>query len=137
MVEINGQYTGELRCQLHHGPSGTTIETDAPADNHGRAERFSPTDLIAAALITCMVTTVAIRTRERGWNLEGARMRVKKIMSTDAPRRIIELPVEVWMPIALDAASRAEVEAILADCPVYKSIHPDIKTPLAVHWPDV
>ena len=135
MVEITGQYAGELRCELVHGPSGTRIETDAPADNHGRAERFSPTDLIAASLIACMTTTLAIKTRERGWDFTGTRMRVEKHMSADAPRRIIRLPVEVWMNTDLPAADRLEVEAILAACPVYKSIHPDIATPLAVYWP--
>lgn len=135
MVEISGTYDGGLRCSLTHGPSGTRIETDAPADNHGRAERFSPTDLMAAALIACMTTTLAIKTRERGWALEGSRMKVHKIMSSDAPRRIVALPVEVWMSVNLPAGARAEAEALLAGCPVYKSLHPDISTPLTVHWP--
>ncbi len=135
MVEINGSYLGELRCSLTHGPSGTVIETDAPADNHGRAERFSPTDLMAAALVSCMTTTLAIKTREKGWKLEGIRMRVEKIMSSDAPRRIVSLPAEVWMPINLPASDRQEVESIMANCPVYKSLQPAIGTSLKVHWP--
>jgi len=135
MVEITGKYAGELRCELTHGPSGSQIETDAPADNHGRAERFSPTDLIAASLIACMTTTLAIKTREGKWDFKGTRMRVEKHMSADAPRRIVRLPVEVWFNIDLPVESRAEVESILAHCPVYKSIHPDIATPLTVHWP--
>ena len=110
MVEITGQYAGELRCELVHGPSGTRIETDAPADNHGRAERFSPTDLIAASLIACMTTTLAIKTRERGWDFTGTRMRVEKHMSADAPRRIIRLPVEVWMNTDLPAACGLRTE---------------------------
>ena len=136
MVVITGEYTGELRCELKHGPSGTVIETDAPADNHGRAERFSPTDLMATALIACMTTTLAIKTREKGWRFEGTKMRVEKIMSTDAPRRIVKLPVELWLPIDLGPAERTEVEDILANCPVYKSLHPGIETPLIVHWPE-
>ncbi|HMO50016.1 MAG TPA: OsmC family protein [Kiritimatiellia bacterium] len=135
MVEINGRYESGLRCRLTHGPSGTTIETDAPADNFGKAERFSPTDLIAAALVSCMTTTLAIKTRDRGWDFDGKmRMRVHKQMSADAPRRIVALPVEVWVDLDLDAAARAECEAILAGCPVYKSIAPEIATPLTVHW---
>lgn len=135
MVEITGRYDGVLRCSLRHGPSGTVIETDAPADNHGRAERFSPTDLMAAALIACMTTTLAIKTRERGWNLDGTTMKVTKVMSPDAPRRIVALPAEVNFSIRLGEAERAEAEAILRSCPVYKSLHPDIATPLAVIWP--
>jgi putative redox protein len=135
MVEITGKYLGELRCELIHGPSGSLIETDAPADNHGRAKRFSPTDLIAASLIACMTTTLAIKTREGTWDFTGTRMRVEKHMSADVPRRIVRLPVEVWMNLDLPRESRTEVETILANCPVYKSIHPDIATPLTVHWP--
>jgi len=136
MVVITGEYVGQLRCELKHLPSGTVIETDAPADNHGRAERFSPTDLIAASLVSCMTTTLAIKTREKGWNFDGARMRVEKHMSADAPRRIVKLPVEVWLPLDLGPAERTEVETILANCPAYKSIHPDIETPLVIHWPE-
>jgi len=136
MVEITGEYVGELRCELKHTPSGTVIETDAPADNHGRAERFSPTDLIATALIACMTTTLAIKTREKGWTFDGTKMRVEKHMSADAPRRITKLPVEVWFSTNLNPSDRMEVESILANCPVYKSIHPDIETPLRVYWPE-
>lgn len=138
MVEITGEYVGELRCQLKHGPSGTVIETDAPADNHGRAERFSPTDLIASALITCMTTTMAIKTRDRGWKFEGTHMRVEKHMSAEPPRRITRLPVEVWIQCdaELGPSERTEIEKILRECPVYKSIHPDIETPLRIYWPE-
>ncbi len=137
MVEVTGIYAGEFRCRLRHGPSGSEVETDAPADNFGKAQRFSPTDLMATALISCMTTTLAIKTRDRGWNFEGTRMRVEKHMSAEPPRRIIKLPVEVWLSCdaTLDASSRSEVEAILRACPVYKSLHPDIETPLTIHWP--
>ncbi|HMP88571.1 MAG TPA: OsmC family protein [Kiritimatiellia bacterium] len=133
---MTGEYIGGLRCELKHNPSGTVIETDAPADNHGKAERFSPTDLMGAALISCMITTLAIKTREKGWSFEGAKMRVEKHMSTDAPRRIVRLPVEVWIPIDLGPADRTEIETILANCPAYKSLHPDIETPLKIYWPE-
>lgn len=134
MVEITGQYIGGLRCSLQHGPSGTIVETDAPKDNFGKAERFSPTDLIAAALVSCMTTTLAIKTREKGWNFDGVRMRVEKHMSPDAPRRIISLPVEIWIKNSFNPKEREEIEAILRNCPVYKSIHPDIDTPLMIYW---
>jgi len=134
MVEITGQYIGELRCTLKHGPSGTVVETDAPKDNFGKAERFSPTDLMAAALVSCMTTALAIKTRAKGWNFEGTRMRVEKHMSPDAPRRIISLPVEVWIKSSFNPKEREEIESILRNCPVYKSIHPDIDTPLMIYW---
>lgn len=137
MVHIEGVYSGELRCRLTHGPSGSQLETDAPADNFGKAQRFSPTDLMAAALISCMTTTLAIKTRERGWNFNGTRMSVEKHMSAEPPRRIVKLPVTVSIQCdkPLTPENRIEVESILRACPVYKSIHPDIATPLHVHWP--
>jgi uncharacterized OsmC-like protein len=136
MVEITGEYTGELRCVLKHGPSGSIVETDAPADNHGRAERFSPTDMVGAALIACISTTLAILTRDKNWDLTGIKMRVEKHMSTDAPRRIVRLPVEIWMPIELGPGDRSIVEKIVTSCPVHKSIHPDIEAPVKIYWPE-
>lgn len=138
MVKITGEYTGALRCRLKHGPSGSEIETDAPADNFGRAERFSPTDLMASALITCMTTTLAIKTRERGWHFDGTHMRVDKHMSTEGPRRIVSLPVEVWIvcDATLGPSDRTGVEKILRECPVYQSLHPAIETPLKIYWPE-
>lgn len=136
MVEITGEYVGELRCVLKHGPSGSMIETDAPADNQGKAERFSPTDLVATALISCIATTLAIRTRAKGWNFEDMKLRVEKHMSADAPRRIVKLPVDIWIPLDLRPEERSEVETIIRNCPVYKSIHPDIQTPTNIFWPE-
>lgn len=136
MVEITGEYVGQLRCELKHGPSGSSIETDAPADNHGRAERFSPTDLVATGLIACISTTLAILTREKGWDWEGIKMRVEKHMSEDAPRRIVKLPVDIWMPIDLPPGDRSTVERIVNNCPVLKSIHPDIQAPVKIYWPE-
>jgi len=136
MVEIKGEYVGELRCALKHGPSGSVIETDAPADNHGKAERFSPTDMIAAALASCISTTLAIKTMNKGWKFGGLSMRVEKHMSTDVPRRIVRLPVELWMPLNLGDSDRSVVEEIVTTCPVHKSIHPDIAAPVTIHWPE-
>lgn len=136
MVEITGEYVGQFRCELKHGPSGSIIETDAPADNHGLAQRFSPTDLVATALIACISTTLAILTKEKGWALEGIKMRVEKHMSNDAPRRIIKLPVDIWMPVDLPPGDRSTVERIVTSCPVHKSIHPDIQAPVTIYWPE-
>lgn len=136
MVVITGEYAGELRCSLKHGPSGSVIETDAPADNHGKAQRFSPTDLVAAALASCITTTLAIKTMDKGWNFDGMRMRVEKHMSADLPRRIVRLPVEIWIPLDLGPEDRSLIDKIVTTCPVHKSIHPDIDAPVKIYWPE-
>ena len=134
-VEIEAVYQGHLRCEATHGPSRSTLETDAPTDNMGRGERFSPTDLVATALITCIATTCGILAKRKGWNIEGMRLHVTKDMSSDAPRRIVRLPVQVWMARNLDTAARAEIEQMARNCPVYKSIAAGIETSLTIHWP--
>lgn len=136
MVSMTITYEGGLRCSAVHGPSGSRIETDAPADNHGRAERFSPTDLVGTALASCIATTLGIVALRKGWQLEGLRVEVKKEMTTSGPRRIARLPVEVHMPVAMPAESRDEVLRIAQTCPVHKSLHPDIEAPIVLHWPD-
>ncbi|NIP97177.1 MAG: OsmC family protein, partial [Akkermansiaceae bacterium] len=91
MVEIEINYEGQLRCGAEHGPSKDTLKTDAPVDNHGRGEAFSPTDLVATALGSCMLTIMGIVAQRDGIPLEGSRARVVKHMSTDTPRRIAKL----------------------------------------------
>ena len=98
MVKSTGIYQGGLSCTLTHGPSGRTLDTDAPKDNHGRGEAFSPTDLAATALATCILTTMAIQTRTDGLALEGIRAEVEKHMTTTPPRRIARLVVRLHMP---------------------------------------
>ncbi len=134
MVPITVTYLGDLRCELVHGPSGTRIETDAPADNQGRAERFSPTDLVAAALGACMMTIVGIHARSRGWDLAGMRADVVKIMG-GPPRRIARIEVRLHMPIALAPADRMEVENLARTCPVARSLHPDLEADIRFEWP--
>src|ERR1043166_3828876 len=92
MVKVDIKYTGDLHCDATHGPSQTHISTDAPTDNKGKGESFSPTDLVATALGTCMSTTMGIKADELGIKLGGLSVRVKKVMSKDAPRRIVGLP---------------------------------------------
>src|SRR5471032_282805 len=100
MVKITGEYQGDLHCTAAHGPSGNTLVTDAPKDNQGRGEAFSPTDLVATALATCIVTTMAIVARRSGVELTGLKYEVTKEMSADAPRRIARLTVDLWLPAA-------------------------------------
>lgn len=134
-VEIDMTYEGNLRCVATHGPSRSVLETDAPRDNCGKGERFSPTDLVATALATCIATTVGILAQRNNWNLQGMRVHVTKEMSAEGPRRIVRLPVEIWMPPVSDAAAREQIETTARTCPVYKSLAPEIETPCTIHWP--
>ena len=136
MVKITAEYQGDLHCQAKHAPSGATIFTDAPTDHQGKGELFSPTDLIAAALATCILTTLGILARRKGWNVEGMRVEVEKTMTDDSPRRIASLPVLIWMPIVLDHDSRSLIEKAAFTCPVHHSLHPDIEAPIIFHWPE-
>lgn len=136
MVEITGEYHGELHCEAIHGPSGQRLSTDAPVDNQGRGEAFSPTDLCAAALMTCMATIMGIQARTLNVDLAGMKMRVTKEMATDRPRRIARLAVEFHMPHAYDEKTRASLKRAAEACPVHASLRPDIDVPVTFHWPE-
>jgi putative redox protein len=137
LVRIDISYEGDLHCRAVHGPSGKTLETDAPVDNHGRGESFSPTDLLATALGTCMSTVMGILARERGYPLEGTRVQVIKLM-TPPPRRVARLEVTLDVPrenaARIDAAGRADLERRANECPVRLSLLPAIDVPIAFHW---
>jgi uncharacterized OsmC-like protein len=122
MVEITVRYEGELRCTARHGPSGTTLLTDAPIDNHGKGESFSPTDLLAAALPACMMTIMGIVAAREGVDLRGMTATTHKVMSTDAPRRIASLRTVISLPIPADSPHRAKLEQAAHACPVSKSL---------------
>ena len=126
MVKIEGKYVGQLGCEATHGPSGAVIRTDAPKDNMGRGEAFSPTDLVATALGTCVMTTIAIVASRRGFDVGPMRFAVEKHMATDPVRRIGRLPLTVVLPAALSAEERTICERAGHSCPVHKSLHPDI-----------
>lgn len=136
MVKIEVAYLGQLRCNATHGPSGATLATDAPVDNKGRGQAFSPTDLVATALGTCMLTTMGIRAEERGWSLEGARLSVEKHMTQAPPRRIAKLVVRIEVPgvAQLAAADRAFLEHTAHHCPVRISILEAIEVPVHFDW---
>lgn len=129
MVKMNVRYQGQKHCELTHGPSGTRIETDAPKDNQGKGEAFSPTDLVGAALASCILTTMAILTEKDGVNLEGAEASVEKVM-TGAPRRIESLTLKIKLPAKLTPEQRTRLEEIAHSCPVHRSLHPDVKMPM-------
>ncbi len=133
MVEMKLVYTGEKHCEVTHGPSGTVIETDAPVDNQGRGERFSPTDLVGAALASCVLTTMAIMAERSGIDMRGATAKVTKEMNPN-PRRIAKLPVTVHMPRTVAQEARAKLEASAHACPVHRSLHPDVQAPIEFIW---
>ncbi|MCO5062079.1 MAG: OsmC family protein [Kiritimatiellae bacterium] len=134
-VEITSAYTGNLRCSVTHGPSGSTIETDAPVDNAGKGERLSPSDLVATALVTCILTTIGIVAERKGWDVSGMRAKVVKEMSATPPRRIARLSVDLWMAKDLPPEGRQQVENIAHGCPVQKSLSDSIEVPVTIHWP--
>jgi putative redox protein len=135
MVKSTGIYQGEMNCRLTHGPSGQVIETDAPQDNHGRGLAFSPTDLTTASFGSCMVTTMAIAARTKlGRDIPGVRWEVTKEMSADAPRRIVRLAAQIWLPFAKTIDPEGVLEKAALNCPVHHSLHPAIERPVVFHW---
>lgn len=129
-VRIDSVYQGDLRVAGTHGPSKVVLTTDAPVDNHGKGESFSPTDLVAAALTHCMATIMGIKAKSLGIPLEGMTLAVDKIMSTDAPRRIAQLPVTITLPVAVTDEQFRSLVAAAEACPVSKSLHPEIAKPI-------
>ena len=136
MVTFTITYDGSLRCSATHGPSGTRIATDAPKDNHGRGEAFSPTDLAATSLASCIITTMAIQTRNDGLALEGIRAEVEKHMTTTPPRRLARIVVRLNMPAGIPAAARERLQKIAHGCPVALSLHPEVVQEVGFVYPD-
>lgn len=127
-------YEGELHCRAVHGPSGTVLATDAPRDNQGRGESFSPTDLVATALGTCILTTMAIFARTLEVPFTGASATVEKEMTSAGPRRIERLSVVVRVPGEFSAEVRAKFERAAHACPVHRSMHPEVMLPMEFVW---
>lgn len=134
MVTIQVLYQGELRTQATHGPSRVELVTDAPVDNQGKGASFSPTDLVATSLGTCMLTTMGIVAKRHGWELEGASATVEKHMVADPERRIGKLTVALRIPGAFGAKERTILERTALTCPVHKSLHPKVEIPVTFHW---
>jgi putative redox protein len=134
MVRIQTEYQGDLHCTSVHTPSKTELATDAPVDNQGRGESFSPTDLIATSLGTCMLTMMGIVARTLDVDLTGATATVEKEMSSAPPRRINRLTVAIRVPRTTSPENQQRLENAAHTCPVKKSIHPDIETPIKFVW---
>jgi putative redox protein len=128
-------YKGDLRCECTHLQSGTIIETDAPTDNRGKGERFSPTDTICVGLATCAVTTMAMKAGDMGIDLGGTTAEVTKHMIPE-PRRIGKIDVILTFPPALQLAEKDRVilERTGNNCPVMKSLHPDLEVNMVYNW---
>ncbi len=127
-------YLGEFRCESTHLQSGNKILTDAPTDNFGKGEAFSPTDLVAKALASCMITTIAIQTRLMGFDLINSKLTVKKHMESN-PRRISKIEITVFIPKGnLTDEDKAKIIEIGLNCPVNKSFHPDLIQDINFHF---
>ena len=133
-VRMAVTYQGDLHCEGLHEPSGTRIETDAPKDNEGRGERFSPTDLVGAALGSCMLTVMGIVARRHAWEMTGARAQVEKDMVASPVRRISRLGLQITMPAGIPDSARVVLERAAHTCPVHQSLHPDVKIDLTFVW---
>ena len=134
MVKISIRYQGALRCEAVHGPSGQKLFTDAPVDNHGKGESFSPTDLVATALGSCMATIMGLVADRHRLDLRGMEIEVAKEMSADTPRRIARLATTIRIPLPADHPQRPQLENAALACPVKQSLPPDIALPVEFHW---
>jgi len=136
-VEINLTYEGGLHCTAAHGPSRQTLTTDAPVDNGGKGAAFSPTDLVATALGTCMATVMGLVAQRNNLDIEGLQIQVIKEMTADPVRRIGSLKTRLVFPQGklLSPTDRAKLEAAARACPVKQSLHPDVKAPIEFVYP--
>ena len=135
MTKINTVYTGSLRTEAVHELSGTKIITDAPLDNHGKGESFSPTDLLATALGSCMLTIMGISSEAYGYNIDGTTVETEKIMGTN-PRRVVEVKITFNFPKDRECTPQQKraIEASARTCPVANSLHPDLKKTIVFNY---
>ena len=127
MNTATARYAGQLRTEATHVASGKIIQIDAPTDNHGRGEAFSPTDLVSTALGSCMMTIMGIVAERHQWNLVDSTFSIVKHLSTEPPRRIAQIDVTFNLPASLSTSDRTLLERSAHTCPVTLSLHPDVK----------
>ena len=133
MATIETIYLGDLRTEITHVQSGNKVITDAPTDNNGKGEYISPTDMVAAALGSCMMTLMAIAARRLEIELKGTRIEIQKVMAAD-PRRIAEIRLDFYFPCEYSEKDRKILERAAETCPVGKSLHPDLKQLVNDHY---
>jgi uncharacterized OsmC-like protein len=126
-------YLGDLRTKSTHIQSGTQLLSDAPVDNHGKGEAFSPTDTVANALGTCMMTIMGIKARDLNVDITNAKAQVNKIMQTE-PRRISKIEIDFEMGSAVDEKTKTILERAAMTCPVFESLHPQIEKNITFNW---
>lgn len=129
------KYLGDLRTEGIHISSSKKLITDAPVDNHGKGEAFSPTDTIASGLASCLLTIMGIKARDLDIDLKETYAEVEKVMGSN-PRRIVEIKVSVHLPNAIESKLKLILERAALSCPVAQSLHPDLKQDIKFHWPD-
>jgi len=134
MVEIKIEYQGDLHCKAVHGPSGTPLTTDAPKDHHGRGESFSPTDLVATALGSCILSVMGIAARTHNIDITGTTATVEKEMAAAPTRMIGKLAVKIHVPHHLSDDHKQRLEKAAHTCPVHKSMHPNVRMPIEFVW---
>jgi putative redox protein len=134
-VELDLIYDGDLRCTATHGPSGVTLQTEAPVDNGGTGGSFSPTDLVATALGACVMTVMGLVAKRHGLDLTGTKVHVVKEMVQTPHRRIGRLATSVEFRLALDEANRTRLENAARHCPVHQSLHESIDAPIEFRYP--
>lgn len=136
MVEVDIVYKGSLRCEATHGPSQDSVQTDAPKDNNGKGEAFSPTDLVATALGSCMMTIMGILAQKNNIDLEGAKAHVTKEMTSEGVRRIKRLAVTITLPKNYSDKEKQLLQNGALTCPVHKSLHPEVDAPVEFIYPE-
>ena len=130
MPTVSCRYSGELRCEATHHGSGAVLITDAPIDNAGKGEEFSPTDLLATSVATCMLTIMGIAAKSRDWSIEGSTAEVDKQMTQSGPRKVEKLRVHLKLPQHLSNEQRALLQRVAEQCPVKRSLDPSIQLEL-------
>ena len=133
MVKCTLKYEGGLHCRLEHGPSGAVVNTDAPVDNHGRGESFSPTDLMCVATAACMTTIMGIYAQEQGLDLRGLKMEVEKEMSAN-PRRIARIGIDIYVPLSADSPHGKGLERCCSSSPAMQSLSAEVNVERRWHW---
>ncbi len=136
MVPQSLVYQGGLRCVATHGPSGVSLTTDAPTDNLGRGEFFSPSDLLVTALASCKLTTMAIFADRHNVKLDGCKIYAEKHMSVSGPRRIERIVMKIEFCAGIAADMRDKLENVAKACPVAKSLSESVVQEVAFHYPD-
>jgi putative redox protein len=134
MVATRVEYQGDLHCKAVHEPSGTVLTTDAPKDHHGRGESFSPTDLVAAALGSCILSMMGIMARSLKLDINGATATVEKEMASAPVRKLEKLTVKIHLPQSLSDEHKQRLEKAAYTCPVHKALEPSVQMPIEFTW---